>query len=552
MASAIDPDRDLERARAAYADRAWVGAYEAFGRADASRPLAAADLELLGRSAYMIGRDDDYIAAFERAYNAYLDAGETRSAARCSFWIGHNLLFRMEPGRAGGWFARAQRLLEREETDCVERGYVLQAPTIEQEFTGNFDGSRALAAEIAEIGERFGDRDLVAIGLMVQAHALIRLRQRGDGVRLVDEALVAVTTGELSQLVAGIVYCYTISFCYELYELRRAREWTDALTRWCDEQPEMVAHKGLCLVHRAALMTLAGTWQEALDEAIRVGRLFTEGVLNRHAQGGAAYCEGEVNRLRGAFDAAEAAYRRASDLGREPQPGLALMRLAQGNHDAAAAAIRRAVTETTRSLERAALLPAYVEIMLATNDLDAAATGCHELERLALEEGSETLAAMAAHARGAVAVAAGDATAALVALRSAVRGWQDMNALYEAARARVLVGLACRALGDDDTAAIEFDGARAVFSRLRAVPAIAWLDALTGDRARPSHGLTGRELEVLRLIAAGKRNREIAERLVVSEHTIGRHVQNIFTKLGVSSRTAASAFAFEHDLVSAH
>lgn len=393
-------DRKLERGRDAYTKWAWLRAYEALSVADVLAPLPPADLERLGRSAYMIGRDDDYIGAFERAYQGYLEVDDTRAAVRCSFWIGHNLLFRGEAGRAGGWFTRGQRLLEREPADCVERGYVLQARMLELEFTGDFDGSGAVAAEIAEIGERFGDRDLVAIGLMVRGHALIRLGRRADGVRLVDETMVAATTGELSPIVAGIIFCYTISFCRDVYELRRAREWTAALTRWCDQQPEMVAHKGLCLVHRAELMTLMGAWDEATVEVGRVGQLFTDGALNRLAQGGAAYCEGELHRLRGEFKAAEAVYRKASGLGREPQPGLALLRLAQNDQAAAGAGIRRAVTETVRSLERAALLPPYVEVMLAAGDAEATSAACREFEQISEDEGSESLGAMAATARG--------------------------------------------------------------------------------------------------------------------------------------------------------
>jgi len=292
-------DGELERGRDAFTCWAWLRAYEALSVADEIAPLAPADLELLGRSAYMIGRDEDYVGAFERAHQAYLDVEDTRAAVRCSFWIGHNLLFRGEAARAAGWFARAQRLLEQEPADCVEWGYVLQARMLEHEFTGDFDGASAVATEIAEIGERFGDRDLIAIGLMVRGHALIRLGHRREGVRLVDETMVAATTGELSPIVTGIVYCYTISFCRDVYELRRAREWAAALTRWCDQQPEMMAYKGLCLVHRAELMTLAGAWDEARDEVGRVGQLFTDGALNRLAQGGAAYCQGEVDRLRG-------------------------------------------------------------------------------------------------------------------------------------------------------------------------------------------------------------------------------------------------------------
>jgi ATP/maltotriose-dependent transcriptional regulator MalT len=366
----------------------------------------------------------------------------------------------------------------------------------------------------------------------------------------VDETMVAVTAGELSPIVAGIVYCNTIGFCQGVYELRRAREWTAALTRWCEQQPDMVAHNGLCLVHRAQLMTLGGAWRDALEELHRLGRRFTEGVLNQRALGHAAYQRGEVRRLQGEFEASEAAYREASRFGREPQPGLALLRLAQGNRDAAAAAIRRAVGETTQPLKRAALLPAYVEIMLVVGEVEVARSACRQLEEIAERQGSDALDAMSAHARGAVALADGDARAALVALRRAWHVWQELEAPYEAARARVLVGLACRLLGDEDTAALELEAASGTFAELGAATDHRWVDSLRGRTAlTDTHGLTARELEVLRLVAAGKSNREIASVLVISEHTVARHLQNIFAKLRVSSRTAASAFAFEHELV---
>jgi DNA-binding CsgD family transcriptional regulator len=547
MVRAVD---ELERGRECYARRAWTDAYESLSRADRAAPIRAEDLELLARSAYMLGRDDDYRGALERAYHAYLDAGNSPRAARCAWWVGHNLLFRGETAPARGWFARGQRLLDREDRDCVERGYVLIPVLLQHVVSGDHEAAHATAAEAAEIGERFGDRDLVAIALMEQGHALVRQGRTGEGLRLVDETMVAVTAGELSPIVAGIVYCNTIAFCRDVFELRRAREWTAALTRWCEQQPDMVAHQGLCLVHRAEIMTLGGAWRDALEEARRVGERFTQGVLNQRALGEAAYRQGEVYRLQGEFEAAETAYREASRLGREPQPGLAQLRLAQGNKDAAAAAIRRAVSETTQPLKRAVVLPAYVEIMLAIGDSEAAGSACRELEEIAERQGSDMLGAMAAGARGEVALAEGDPQAALVQLRRAWQVWQELEAPHEAARARVLLGLTCHSLEDEDTAAMELEVARDVFAQLGAAPDVAWVESLTlrapaGDR----HGLTARELEVLRLVAAGRSNREIATSLVISEHTVARHLQNIYAKLRVSSRTAASKFAFEHDLV---
>jgi DNA-binding NarL/FixJ family response regulator len=547
----VDEKRALERGRDAYTARAWADAHEWLALADQAEPLDREDLELLAMSAYMLGRDNDYVSGLERAHHAHLESGERLRAVRCAFWIGHNMMFRGETGPARGWFARAQRLLEREGLDCVDRGYLLIPPLLEHSSKGDFETAQATAAEIAEIGERFGDRDLIAIGLMEQGHALVRQGRIGDGLRLVDETMVAVTTGELSPIVAGIVYCNTISFCRSVYEQRRAREWTDALTRWCDRQPHMVAHRGLCLVHRAQIMTRSGAWHEALDELQQLTEHFTEGALNQRALGHAAYEEGEVRRLQGDDSAAEAAYRAAGRAGREPQPGLALLRLTQGKSDAAAAAIRRAVRETTQRLRRAELLPAYVEIMLSVSKVEEARGAADELEETAEHQQSETLRAMSAEARGAVALAERDALTALPALRHAWRGWEELEAPYEAARARVLVGLACAALGDEDSAVLELEAARDAFTHLGAAPDAARVDALTRPAAsrRAAHGLTARELEVLRLVARGKSNREIASALVISDRTVARHMQNIFAKLRVSSRTAASVFAFEHDLL---
>ena len=535
----------VERGRERYAERAWPEAYDALTTADRIEALPAEDLERLARSAYMLGDDEVYVRGLERAHRAHLDAGAIPAAARCAFWIGHNLMFRGERAPATGWFARAGRLLEREKRDCAERGYLL-IPVLLGHLLGNdFAAAHATAAEMAAIGERVGDRDLAGLAMMEEAHALVRQGRIEDGLRLVDETMVAVTVGELSPIVAGIVYCNTIAFCRDVFEVRRAREWTAALTRWCERQPGMVAHLGLCLVHRAEILTLQGAWADALEEARRVGERFTRGVLNQRALGRASYRQGEIHRLRGKHRAAEEAYREASRHGLEPQPGLALLRLDEGDGAAAAAAIRRALGETAGRLARAALLPACVEIMLAAGDVDEARSACRELDETAARQGSDALAAWSAHASGATALAEGDPEAALIALRRAWRLWNELGAPYEAARVRVQVGLACRALGDEDTAALELEAAREVFAGLGAAPDLA---RLVAGRTRAA-GLSPRELEVLRLVAAGRSNREIAAALVISEHTVARHVQNIFAKLGVSSRTAASAFAYEHHLV---
>ena len=539
----------LETGRRFFAEASWRQAYDALSEADAADPLGPDDLELLARAGYMLGQDEQYADGLERAFHAYVDASRPEQAVSCAFWLGHSLLFRGQPATAVGWFARGERMVDGEMIETVARGYAALCRMVEQLMHGDTAGILQTAPEVVAIGQRFSDADLVSLGLMEHGHALIRSGRTEDGTRLIDESMLAVTSGELSPIVAGIVYCNTIAFCRGVFEVRRVREWTQALGRWCDRQPEMVAHQGVCLVHRAEIMTLDGAWDDALEELRRFEDVFTAGVLNDRARADAAYREGEIHRLRGDHQLAEAAYERAARLGRDPQPGLSLTRLAQGRPDASAASIRRAVAETDRGLPRVALLPAYVEIMIATGDVDAAASASRELSEIADEQGSDAIAAMAAHARGAVLLAQGDPQTALVELRRAANAWQELGALHTSARARVLLAQACQQLGDEDTGALEFSGARETFSALGAAPDLVVLESLTRVDAGAPHGLSARECEVLRLVATGRSNRDIAAELVLSEHTVARHLQNIYAKLGVTSRTAAGAFAHEHHLV---
>jgi len=360
---------------------------------------------------------------------------------------------------------------------------------------------------------------------------------------------VSVAAGETSVRVSSWIYCSVIDACYELDEVRRAREWTVALNAWCDSQPQFTgAFSGVCRIHRAELLQLGGAWADAVREAGLAGDQLTQGYGEAMA-GLAFYRLGEIHRLRGEAGEAEEAYRGASRYGGQTQPGLALLRLAQGRADAATAGIRRALAETTDRLARTRLLPSYVEIMLAVPDLVAAREGATELAEIGEVYDVAGLHAWSAYSRGAVHQADGRPEEALPALRQAWRLWRDLGMPYEAARARVLVGLACRALHDEDTAAMELDAAHQVFTRLGAVPAATRAEVLL--RARPSRdaaGLSARELEVLRLVAAGKTNHAIAAELFLSDRTVERHVSNILSKLGVGSRTAAAAYAFERGI----
>jgi len=535
----------LPRGRESYAAADWRAALDRLSRADAAAPLDPADLELLGTAAYMLGQDATYAACLERAHHGHLAAGNRTRAARCAFWIGHNRLFRGDPVQANGWFARAQRVLG--ELECVEAGYLLIPSWLEQMSRGDFENGLHTAAQAAAIGERFADPDLTWLARDDQGRALLNMGRVEEGRSLVDEAMIVATSGELSPIVTGIVFCNTLAFCQDALKLDRAREWTAALSRWCGRQPTMVEHNGLCQVHRAEVLELGGAWSEALAAAQRAADRFAEGVLNQFAAGKARYRQGEVHRLRGDIDAADEAYREARLHGYEPQPGLALLHLAQGDTAMAATSIRRALRETPHRLPRARLMPAFVEIMLAIGDLENAATATRELDEIAQAQGTTVLQAGAAWAAGMVHLASDEPARALIALRHAIRLWLDLHAPYQVARVRALIALACRRLGDEDTASRELDAARSAFAELGATPDITRVDTLrTG---RPGHGLTGREVQVLRLVAVGKTNREIAATLVISEHTVARHVQNILAKIGAPSRTAASAYAYEHDMV---
>jgi len=544
----VDVEKELARGRDAVERRAWREAYDALTTADAAGGSNAHDLELLATAAYMLGLDDEYIATLQRAHHAHLEGGQALRAIRCAFWVGMTLFLRGDVGPGSGWLSRAQRLLEQEEGDVVERGYLLMPLVFQHGARGELDRAVELAREAAAIAERFGDADGLALALHGSGSMLVRAGRVEEGLALLDEAMLGATEGRLSPIPTGIVYCGVILVCQEAFEPRRAREWTNALARWVAEQPDLVAFTGRCLVHRAEIMQLGGSWEDALEEARRASERFALQV-NPLGAGIAFYRQGEILRLLGRFDAAEEAYAQAGRAGWDPQPGLAQLRLAQGQVDVALAALRRALTESADPLRRAALLPAQVDVALAAGELEEARAASSELDGLAAVHATAMLGALAAHARGAVALAGGEPAGALGALRDAVTAWGELDAPYEVARARVLIGQACGLLGDADSALRELESAREAFAGLGALPDVARLGALLDPRARDTHGLTSRELEVLRLLVDGRSNRDIATALVISEHTVARHVQNIFAKLGVSSRAAAVAFAFQRGLV---
>jgi DNA-binding CsgD family transcriptional regulator len=536
----------LQHGRESYRRRAWADAYRSLSLADGTSELGVDDLELLWTSAYLVGRDLESERILERAHHAHVAAGDQAGAARSAFWLGLGLLLRGGTGPATGWLSRARRLLDGR--DCVEQGYLL-LPAVEQCLAeGRVERALDGAGRAAAIGVRFRDADLTALARHLQGRGLLEQTQIHSGLALLDEAMLAVTAGELSPIVTGLIYCSVIEACQRVYALGRAREWTAALSRWCDQQPAMVAFRGTCLVRRAEILQVQGAWPDALAEACRACESASADP-HRKPPGAALYQQAEIHRLRGEFATAEEAYRTASGLGYEPQPGLALLRLAQGRTDAARAAICRVEGATTERLPRAKLLPAYVDIMLAAGAIQQARSACDELSALATSFDTDALRAVAWQGAGAVALAEGDARAALGSLRRAFECWQRIEAPHAAACVRVLMGAACRTLGDDETAGLEWGAARAVFEALGAAPDLARVDAIEARDASHRPPLTARELQVLRLVAAGQTNKGIATELSVSERTIDRHVGNILTKLDVPSRAGAVACAYRAKLL---
>lgn len=533
----------LEPARDAYARAAWLDAYQAYADAEREGPLEADDLWRFAVVAHLTGDDDTFLTALDRAHEAFRAGDDYPSAARCAFWLGFRLFEKGETARGSGWLARAQRLVEHAERDCVERGYLL-LPQVQLHLNrGAFEEALALATRAADLAEAFHDADLQAFAVHAQGIARLRQARVAEGLTLLDEAMVMVANDTSFPLVTGIVYCSVISACRSVYALERVAEWTHALSAWCDRQPGLVPYAGQCMVHRAEILQLRGSWEEAFEEARRA-QVRCEAADDRSGSGAALYAQAELLRLRGREQDAERTYADAAQHGRDPQPGLALLRAQQGGHETALAAIRRALHERQEPVQRARLLPAMVEVCLGAGDVEAARAAVSELERIALRFQGSVLPTIAARWRGAVDLAENDPAAALPHLRAAWRGWVALEAAYEAARTRELVGLACASLGDADTANLELDAARSAYRRLGAAPDLARLDG--GRDAR--HGLTPREIEVLHLVAAGGTNKAIAAELGLSERTVERHLSNVYDKLGVSSRAAATAFAYEHGI----
>ena len=493
---------------------------------------------------WWLGRLDECVDARERAYLGYDELGEDRRAGMCAVWLYEHYCFRAQRAIAGGWLRRARRALS-DQQDCVEFGALLLREAEVAHGAGDLSGAAALAERALVLGRTLRCLDLEAESLQTKGWVLIDSGQPGEGLAYLDEAMLFALEGRLSPYSTGKVYCSLISACEHLSDLKRAAEWTDATARWAQRHPFAV-FPGLCRVHHASALQWRGRWAEAEQEARRACRELTDLNVPNAA---AAWAEiGDIRRRLGDLDGAETAFRRADDLCGQPRAGLALLRLAQGRVEVATTIIAAALDGARANrLARAKLLPAAAQIAIAAGDLDTAAAGVHELTTLADEHGSTSMTAAATTALGRLQLAQHD-PAACGTLHEAVARWLELGVPYESASARMLLGQACSSVGDQEGAAAAFDAALGLFDQLGATLDAITLRRLTSPAGLPA-GLTAREAQVLRHLAVGRTNKQIAGELGLSDKTISRHLSNIFLKIGVVTRSAATAYAFEHHIV---
>jgi ATP/maltotriose-dependent transcriptional regulator MalT len=460
------------------------------------------------------------------------------------------LFLRGETAQGGAWIARAHQAIGGVPNRTAEHGYLLVPAGLQTLASGDAAAAQALFSEAAELGGQFDDGDLLTLARLGQGQALVREGQISRGLAFLDEAMVAIIAGDVGAVVAGIVFCAVIEACHDAFDVRRAQEWTEAMTRWCATQPDLVPYRGQCSIYRARVLRLHGQWEEALREALLACERL--GTPPTHPAVGMAHYElGELRRLQGDLEAAESAYREANRSGHSPQPGLGLLNLSRGRLDTARAALLQALDEVTEPLGRAPLLVAVIEADLADDDASSARARVTELSRIAAESDAIALHGAAGYADGAVQLAEGDARAAALGLRETVQLWRGLGAPYEEARTLVVRAQACRRLGDTGTADLDLDAACFIFARIGAAADLSVALALVenGEPLGAADGLSPREVQVLQLVATGQTNREIAGRLTLSEHTVRRHLQNIFAKLDVPSRAAATAYAYRHQLL---
>jgi ATP/maltotriose-dependent transcriptional regulator MalT len=535
---------ELAAARDALGRHDWHAALDAASAAVVDSPALEADrADLMAEAAWWLGRLGDCITARERAFHLYDELGDQRRAGQCAVWLWEHHAIQARPAIAGGWLRRARSALEGD-VDCVEYGALLLREAETAHGGGDLDRAGALATQAVTLGRSLRSPDLEAEALQTKGRVLIDQGQTAEGMGHLDEAMLFAVEGRLGPFSTGKVYCSLISACEDVGDLDRAAEWTEATMNWAQQHPFAI-FPGICRVHRAVVLKRRGSLAHAEREAARA----CEELLQSHvANSAAAYAEvGDIRRRLGDLDRAEEAFATAQQLSGQPCGPLALLRLAQGRVADAVTIIGGCVRGTTNRLARATLLPIVVHVSVAAGNLDAATEAASEFDGIAASFDSPILRATALATRGRLELARHDAASACETLQQALSIWQGLDVPYEVATVQTLLGQALRDNGDEAGAVDSFISAAALFDRIG-----AHLDArlVYDDTKAPlPAGLTEREVEVLRLVTAGLTNNEIAGRLYLSAKTVSRHLSNIFTKIGVTSRAAATTFAFEHDLV---
>jgi ATP/maltotriose-dependent transcriptional regulator MalT len=537
----------LRDARDALARHDWEAAAAIAGELRFDEPAAEAErLYLLAEATWWLGQLDRCIEARQAAYRAYESLGDHRRAGLCAVWLYEHHAFRGRGGMASGWLQRARRALE-DDGACVEHGALLLREAEVAHGSGRLDDALALGERALALGRKLGSADLEGESLQTIGRVLVDRGEVDRGLAHLDEAMLLAIEGRLSAYSTGKVYCSLIGACEALGDLRRAAEWTDATAEWAQQHP-LAVFPGICRIHRAVVLDRRGAMVDAERE---LSRACTELLDSHLMNAAAAFAEvGDIRRRLGDLDRAEEAFARAEELTGRSCQGTALLRLAQGRTDAAARIITGCLADqSSNPLARARLLPAATQIALAAGDLAGADRCVEELEATAATYGTPMLWAMARLARGRVQLAGDDVAAAAVTLTEALARWRELEVPFEIASTRTVLGQAMREAGDEAAARESFAAARALFDQIG-----AHLEADDPGLRRPElpRGLTIREAEVLQLVASGLSNKEIAARLHLSVKTVSRHLSNIFTKIDVSSRSAATAFAFEHHLVAEH
>jgi DNA-binding CsgD family transcriptional regulator len=533
---------DLDTARAHLDRWAWAEALDAANAFTGDGVDEGERLDVIATASWWLGRMDDSLDARERAYLAFDACDEARRAGQCAVWLWQDNMNKARPSIAGGWLRRARRHLA-EYPETPEYGNLVLREAETAHGAGDLPAALEMAREGLALARRLKLLSMEAEALQTIGRVLIDLGDVAEGMGHLDEAMLGAVEGRLTPYATGKIYCSLITACEHLGDVRRAGEWTDATMRWSERHP-LAMWPGICRVHHAALLTLRGQWDAAEREAKRACEDLGDFHLGNAAMG---FTEiGDIRRRLGDFDAAEEAFARAEELTGGQSAGLALLRLAQRRIDAATTIITQLLADNAwNRLERGRLLPARVQIAVAAGDVGAAAEAVAELSQIAADFDSALFTANALTARGRLELAQDDPAAAGKTLRDALREWQGLDVPYEVATVRLLLGQACRECGDEEAAAKSFATAEAIFERLgAALDARHVRDLTEGGASASPGGLTDRETDVLRLVADGKTNKEIATELFLSERTVARHLSNIFTKIGVTTRTAAAAFFY--------